>query len=92
MNRRNGVDTLADKNSPSMAWLEDDQKLICNVFRGERTMESTIMESTGKGVLYDSPLGSSALGIAGLSGVPAGPNPSSTSCVLLQREMKLGLC
>lgn len=58
-------------------------------------MESTIMDSFGSGVVSGSPFCSSALGINGRSRVsptvPATPAPSSSSGVLLQREMKLGL-
>ena len=53
-------------------------------------MDSTIMDSTGNGVLYDSPFGSSALGMGGRPGA-ARPILSSSSSLLLHRAVKLDL-
>jgi hypothetical protein len=52
-------------------------------------MESTIIDNIGNGV-YNSPFGSRALGIGGRSGT-AGLTPSSSSWLLLHRDVKLGL-
>lgn len=65
MNKRNGIDTLADKNSPSITW-----RMIRHSERYTRvdklTIDKTIIGKTGREVLADSP-GAKALGIGGLS-------------------------
>lgn len=69
MKRRNGVETLAHKNSPSIVFRAERQLDAngCSKTACQPTMDSTIMESLGNGVEYTSPDEWIIVGIGGLS-------------------------
>jgi hypothetical protein len=77
MNNKNGVETFADKNSPNMVY-EPIVSMRRKVTRVRLTIDSTIMDKAGSGVVSGSLAGCSALGIGGRSAAPA-PTASSSS-------------
>uniref|UniRef100_A0A0W0EX69 Uncharacterized protein n=1 Tax=Moniliophthora roreri TaxID=221103 RepID=A0A0W0EX69_MONRR len=87
MNKRNGADTFADKNSPNNAFVSVSKVVK---LRGKPpTIESTIIESNGKGVTYASPEVWTTLGIGGLSTF-GDDTPSAPGSPSLHLAAKLG--
>ena len=69
MKSRNGAETLADRNSPSMVCERQFQLQASGSHPVNlHTIDKTIIESVGSGVAYTSGGGWSALGIGGRSG------------------------
>lgn len=91
MKRRNGMATLAERNSPRTVFgiYQSDYHGWYYSDRIKLTMERTIIDSRGNGVESDS-LRRRALGIGGLS-VGVDERTLSERVLLLQREIKLCL-
>lgn len=67
MNNRNGVETFAHKNSPSIVLRRHRYQYQYLIKGIERTIDKTIIESLGSGVEYISPDGFIIVGIDGIS-------------------------
>lgn len=96
MNRMNGIETFAVKNSPSNVCHRDQLQNVCSSYLNQNnrlTIDSTSIDRVGRGVALTSAALCSALGIGGLSpeGLVTVLSPASASLSVPLNRPILGL-